>query len=54
MSMMQRVLLAVGILVLDIVVFFLPLTAIFLAYVLVFNPPWFRTFMNNLDAPSAR
>lgn len=51
--MTQRVLVAVGLLVVDIVVFFLPLTAVFLAYVLVFNPPWFREFMNNLDGPPA-
>lgn len=49
MGMTQRVLLAVGIVTIDLVAFFLPLTAIVLAYVIVFNPPWFRNFILNLD-----
>lgn len=49
MGMTQRVLLAVGIVAIDLVAFFLPLTAILLAYVIVFNPPWFRNFILNLD-----
>jgi hypothetical protein len=49
MGMTQRVLLAVGIVAIDLVAFFLPLTAIVLAYVIVFNPPWFRNFILNLD-----
>lgn len=49
MGMTQRVLLAVGIVVIDLAAFFLPLTAIVLAYVIVFNPPWFRNFIVNLD-----
>jgi hypothetical protein len=49
MQKKQRIILAVAILAADLVVFFLPLAAIFLAYVLVFNPPWFRDFINNLD-----
>lgn len=51
MTMTQRVILAVGILAVDLVVFFLPLTGIFLAYVLVYNPPWFKAFMRTLDRP---
>ncbi len=51
MSMTQRVILAAGILAVDLLVFFLPLTGFFLAYVLVFNPPWFRAFIHNLDRP---
>jgi len=49
MQKKQRIILAGLILAADLVVFFLPLTAIFLAYVLIFNPPWFRDFINNLD-----
>lgn len=49
MKMSQRLLLAAGILLVDLVVFFLPLTALLLAYVVVFNPPWFRNFINNLE-----
>jgi hypothetical protein len=51
MSMTKRILISLGILSIDLVIFFLPLTAIFLIYVLIFNPPWFRDFLNNLDSP---
>ena len=50
MSMFNRVLLALGVIALDLVVFFVPLTALFLAYILVYNPPWFREFLNTLDS----
>ena len=50
MKMTHRVLLAVGVLALDLVVFFLPLSALFLAYVFIYNPPWFRELINSLDA----
>ena len=49
MSMINRILLALGAVVLDFAVFFVPLTAVFMAYVLVYNPPWFREFLNTLD-----
>lgn len=49
MSLTNRILLAAGILLLDLAVFFFPLTAIFLAYIIIFNPPWFREFIKNLD-----
>ncbi len=49
MGTVQRVALAVGIVLLDSMVFFIPLTAFFLGYIVVFNPPWFRDFLNNLD-----
>jgi len=49
MSMTKRILLSAGILAIDLIVFFLPLTAIFLIYILLFNPPWFREFLENLD-----
>ena len=51
MTMTQRVLLAVVIVLVDLVAFFLPLSAIFLAYVFVFNPPWFRDLINRLEGP---
>ena len=51
MKKSQRVLLAVSVLALDVVVFFLPLAAFFLAYVLIFNPSWFREFIDRLDEP---
>ena len=49
MSKKQRILICVLILVLDLAVFFLPLTAIFLVYIILNNPPWFREFLQQLD-----
>ena len=51
MTMTKRILMCTGILLLDLVVFFLPLTAFFLIYILIANPPWFRDFLNDLDEP---
>ncbi len=48
MTLTQRILLAAGVIMLDSVVFFLPLTAFFLAYVILYNPPWFRKFLQAL------
>jgi hypothetical protein len=45
MSLTNRILLAALILLLDLVFFFFPLTAVFLAYIIIFNPPWFREFI---------
>ena len=50
MSMINRVLLALGVVAVDLAVFFVPLTAVFMAYILVYNPPWFREFLTSLDA----
>ena len=49
MTMTKRILLSVGILAVDLAVFFLPLTAFFLIYILMVNPPWFKDFLKNLD-----
>lgn len=49
MNMANRIFICLGIFLVDLVFFFLPLTAIFLAYILLFNPPWFREFLNTLD-----
>jgi hypothetical protein len=49
MSMTNKILLSIGILLVDLVVFFLPLTALFLIYILFYNPPWFRGFLDTLD-----
>ena len=51
----QRILICVIIIVLDLAVFFLPLSAIFLVYIILQNPPWFRDFLQQLDLrnPSA-
>jgi hypothetical protein len=49
MSKQNRILLALGIILLDLIVFFLPLAAFFLAYVIVYNPPWAKDFFERLD-----
>jgi hypothetical protein len=49
MNMTNRILLSIGILAIDLLVFFLPLTALFLIYILLANPPWFREFLDRLD-----
>lgn len=49
--MYQRTLLAALVLLVDLVVFFFPLTAVFLAYVILFNPLWFREFLERIDQP---
>jgi hypothetical protein len=53
MEMWKRTLLALGIVVVDMAVFFVPLTAFFVAYILVFNPPWARAFLEGLDRGSS-
>jgi hypothetical protein len=53
MNMTQRILLSIGILAVDLAIFFMPLTALFLMYILIANPPWFRDFLNNLDDPDS-
>jgi len=49
MEMWKRTLLAGGILVVDTAIFFVPLTALLVAYILLFNPPWARSFLERLD-----
>jgi len=49
MSLQKRILLASGIILLDLVIFFLPLTAFFLVYVIIYNPPWVKEFFEALD-----
>jgi len=49
MNKQKRILFALGVLLLDSVIFFLPLTAFFLAYVLLYNPPWVKNFIDSLD-----
>jgi hypothetical protein len=42
--------LALVIVIVDWAVFFLPLSALFIAYVITTNPPWVRSFLDGLDA----
>ena len=51
MTKKQKILICVIILLVDLAVFFLPLTAIFLVYIILENPPWFREFLQQLDHP---
>ena len=50
-SQLNRLLLAVIIVLVDAAIFFVPLAALFIAYVLVANPPWVRDFLNGLASP---
>jgi hypothetical protein len=49
MSMNYRILICIGILLIDLFVFYLPLTALFLIYILLANPPWFREFLQQIN-----
>jgi len=49
MSKKQRILICVIILIVDLAVFFLPLTAIFLVYIIYQNPPGFREFLQQIN-----
>ena len=51
MSLTNRILLASLVLLLDLAVFFFPITAVFLAYVIIFNPPWLKEVILRLDKP---
>ena len=53
MSMTMRVILAVAILAVDLVIFFIPASALFLVYVILFNPPWVREFLDRLNEGGA-
>lgn len=49
MHMAYRILICFGILLIDLAVFFLPLTALFLIYIILANPSWFREFLQKLN-----
>jgi hypothetical protein len=53
MSLQKRLLLALGVVLVDLGIFFLPLTSFFLAYVIIYNPPWVKDFLERLDKTSA-
>jgi hypothetical protein len=44
-----RLALALGIVLVDLAAFVVPLSALFLAYVILSNPPWVREFLDRLD-----
>ena len=49
MTTQKKFLLASGIVIFDLATFFLPLAALFLAYVIIYNPPWVKDFLNRLE-----
>lgn len=51
MHPLQRLLLVLVILIVDAAAFFIPLGSLFIAYVILANPPWVREFLERLDAP---
>jgi len=48
MSIGTRILISIGILALHFVGIFIPLTEFFLIYIILFNPRWFRNYLNNM------
>ena len=42
----KRIGIALGILLVDFAVFFVPIGAVFLMYIVLSNPPWFREFLD--------
>ncbi|MCI0526761.1 MAG: hypothetical protein L0Y56_04815 [Nitrospira sp.] len=48
-GMGTRIILSVAIVIIDWVAFFVPLGSLFLAYVILTNPPWVRDFLNQLN-----
>ncbi len=50
MKSSDRWLLSVAVIVVDLAVFFLPLTGLFAAYVLLVRPPWFKSWVQRLYA----
>lgn len=48
MSQANRILLIVIILTIDMLVFMLPVTAFFAAYIIWWRPDWFREWVNEL------
>ena len=53
MTMVQRIMIAALVLLVDLVIFFFPLTAVFLAYIIICNPLWFREFLNHMNQPTS-
>ncbi|MDH3638752.1 MAG: hypothetical protein OES09_09850 [Gammaproteobacteria bacterium] len=47
-SLSGRLILAIGIVLVDLLVFVIPITGLFVAYILLARPPWFRYWVDNL------
>ncbi len=48
MSLLYRILICLGLIAVHYAGLFLPLTELFLIYILLVNPKWFRDFLNNM------
>lgn len=48
MNIFYRLLICAGILAQFFVTFYLPLPELFLIYIILFNPKWFRDFLSNM------
>jgi hypothetical protein len=48
MNIFYRILISVGLIVLHYVGVVLPLTEFFVIYIILFNPKWFRDFLNDM------
>ena len=44
----DRWILALVLVLIDLVIFAIPLTGLFAAYILIFRPPWFRLWVEDL------
>jgi hypothetical protein len=51
MKMWKRLLLVGVLLALHYILMFLPLAELFIVYIILVNPRWFRKFLDNLDKP---
>lgn len=47
-SLSSRLVLAIGIVLVDVLVFVVPITGLFAAYILFARPPWFRQWVDEL------
>ncbi len=57
MRSVERIVLAVAVVVVDLVAVFVPLTAILAAWILLTRPPWFKSWVERLyegDDPPSR
>jgi len=51
MTSAERVAIAVGVVVVDVLLFALPLTGLLAAWVVLTRPPWFRRLVDRLYGP---
>lgn len=49
MNIFFRILISIGLIILHYVGIFLPISEGFLIYIILFNPKWFRDFLNNMS-----